>query len=117
MKLPLSVIAARPLNLTNITFNTTGSTNAAGDISNAKIYYTGLSNLFSTSGGALATQANPNGSYSVTLSQALSPGINYFWLSYDISPAATLDDIVNAQITQITVGGTNYARFHLFIWE
>jgi parallel beta-helix repeat protein len=93
-----------PLSATSFTFNTTGSTNASTDILNAKVYYTGNNNNFSAVNAFGSVIANPNGSFTVTGSQTLSCGTNYFWLVYDIKATATLGDVVDASCTSLTVG-------------
>lgn len=98
---------ASPLSLTALALNTTGTT-AVSDILNAKVYYTGTSSTFSTSTQFGSTVTSPSGSFSVTGTQALSNGTNYFWVTYDISSSATLGNVVDAQCTQITVSSSNY---------
>ncbi len=97
-----------PLDITSFNFNTTGTTNAGNDISNAKVYYTGTSGTFATTTQVGSTIASPNGNFTVTGTQALSSGTNYFWLTYDINLTATDGNLVDAQATQITVDGSNY---------
>jgi hypothetical protein len=93
-----------PLSVTSFTLNTAGSTSAA-DISSAKVYYTGGSNVFSTATAFGAPVANPSGAFTVNGSQTLLPGTNYFWLAYDISPAASAGNVVDGQCNSITVAG------------
>lgn len=87
-----------PFNVTSITFNTTGTTSTS-DLTNARVYYT-TSTTFSTATQFGSAVPNPNGSFSVTGTQALSNGANYFWLAYDISGTATPYNVVDAQCTQ-----------------
>jgi hypothetical protein len=94
------------LNLTGLTLNTSGSTNAAGDILNAKVYYTGPTGIFSTSSLFGTVYNSPNGSYAINGSQALVNGTNYFWLVYNISPGAAAGNVVDAECNQITLSGT-----------
>ncbi len=94
-----------PLNLTSFTLNTHGSTNAATDISNAKIYYTGTTGTFGTSNFFGVTNS-PNGAFAVNGSQQLAPGTNYFWLTYDVSSGAGIGNIVDAECNQITMSGS-----------
>ncbi|OIP00211.1 MAG: hypothetical protein AUJ98_08955 [Bacteroidetes bacterium CG2_30_33_31] len=98
---------SNPLSLTQLILNTTGTTSIA-DISNAKIYYTGTSPNFATTTQFGSTVASPSGSYTVTGSQTLQSGTNYFWLSYDIGASATINNVVDAQCTSVTVGGSAY---------
>lgn len=99
--------ATDPLTLTSINFNTNGTTNTS-DISRAKVYYTGTSSTFSNSNQFGSTINNPSGSFTVTGSQTLSAGTNYFWLVYDISNSATSGNYVDAQCTGFTLAGNNY---------
>ena len=94
---------ASPLSITSMTFNTTGTTSTA-DITNAKIFYTGTSSTFATTTQFGSTNATPNGSYNITGSQALAEGTNYFWLTYDIPNGATVNNVVDAECTSLTVG-------------
>jgi hypothetical protein len=95
-----------PLNVTQLDYNTTGSTNAA-DIISARVYYT-TSTTFSNATQFGTAVANPNGTFTVTGSQALAGGTsntsNYFWLVYDIACAAAPANVVDAQCTSVTVG-------------
>ena len=98
-----------PLNVTQLDYNTTGSTNAATDIATAKVYYTGSSTTFATTTPFGTAVANPNGTFTVTGTQALAGSAtantsNYFWLVYDINCSATTANVVDAQCTAVTVG-------------
>ncbi|MBP9179590.1 MAG: T9SS type A sorting domain-containing protein [Bacteroidia bacterium] len=99
--------SATTIALTGINFNTTGTTNVA-DISGAKVYFTGSSATFSTTTQFGSTVSSPSGAFSVTGSQNLADGVNYFWLAYDISATPGNLNLIDAQCTQVTVGGTNY---------
>ncbi|MEI7596357.1 MAG: BNR-repeat neuraminidase N-terminal domain-containing protein, partial [Bacteroidota bacterium] len=92
-----------PLSATSFTFNTTGSS-AAIDITNAKLYYTGSSSSFAATTQVGSTYSTPSGSFTITPSQTLLTGSNYFWLCYDISATATASNILDAQCTSITIG-------------
>lgn len=87
--------------ISQINFNTTGTT-ATGNISNARVYYTGTSNTFS---GIInqfgSTIASPVGALVFTGSDTLQPGANYFWLTYDIDPLAPLGNFIDAQCTHV----------------
>ncbi|MGA9116137.1 MAG: BNR-repeat neuraminidase N-terminal domain-containing protein, partial [Bacteroidota bacterium] len=98
-----------PLAATSFSLSTTGSTSAA-DIDSAKLYYTGISPVFAAVNQFGATTANPPlGAFTVTGSRLLAGGTNYFWLAYDVDPAATAGDSLDAQCTSVTVGGTPQA--------
>lgn len=92
------------LTLSEITFNTTGTTNTA-DLTGARIFYTGNSTTFATTTQFGSEVLNPSGTHVINGSQTLQPGINYFWLVYDVSIAGTPDNLMDAQITSINVGG------------
>lgn len=95
---------ASPLSATSFTLNTTGTTAPATDITNAKLWYTGTSSTFATTSQFGSTNATPSGSYSITGSQVLAEGTNYFWLTYDIPTGATVNNVVDAECTSLTVG-------------
>lgn len=97
---------ANPLTVTQFDLNITGSTNST-DISNAKIYYTGNSNIYATTSQFGSTYANPMVPYTIAGSQALSGGTNYFWLAYDINAFATPENVVDAECTSVTVGSAH----------
>ncbi len=90
-------------NLTELNFNTTGSTSAA-DITTARVYYTGLSSTFATT-GLFGSSSSPSGTFSITGSRALTAGTNYFWLVYDVPGTATVSNVLDATCTSITVNG------------
>lgn len=96
-----------PLSMASLSLNTTG-TSAVSDITNAKVYYTGTSATFATGTQFGSTVNNPSGSFTVTGTQTLSFGTNYFWVTYDVSAGAAVNNVLDAQCTQITIGSTNY---------
>jgi hypothetical protein len=93
-----------PLNLTQLQLNTTGTTSVS-EISNAKIFYTGTTSTFSATSQFGATVAAPSGTYLVNGTQTLSPGTNYFWLTYDISASAVATHLVDAECTSLSIVG------------
>jgi hypothetical protein len=99
-----------PFDLTSLDLSTAGCTNAAADIANAKVYYTGNSSSFNTANQFGSTVANPNGAYTVNGTATLSYGTNYFWVAYDITPGAVIDDTLSGCCTQITGTGTMGAQ-------
>src|SRR5437667_2510041 len=62
-----------PFTVTSFSLGTNGSTNPPTDITNAKVYYTGTSNVFATT-TLVGTTASPNGTFTLTGSQALQSG-------------------------------------------
>jgi hypothetical protein len=96
-----------PLSSTSFSLSTSGTngTTAPGtDIQNARLWYTGNSNTFSTTTQFGATVASPNGAFVINGTQTLATGTNYFWLTYDIPSGATLNNWVDAQCSSLTVG-------------
>jgi hypothetical protein len=91
------------LNMDSLVLNTTGTTNVA-DISNARLWYTGSTNAFSAVNQYGSTVAVPNGAFTISGTQSMSPGLNYFWLTYDVPSGATLGNVIDAQCTQVVAG-------------
>jgi len=98
-----------PFSLTQFNLGAGGSTSATlADVSTIHIYYTGTTNAFSNTnefvdGGTVVS----GGSHTITGSQVLSSGTNYFWIAYDIKSTATTANVVDASCAQITVAGVN----------
>jgi len=99
--------ASNPLTLSDLTFNTSGSTNASTDIKNARVFSTGNADVFSKN-VLFGSNANPTGSFVVSGSDLLNTGDNYFWLTYDITDAATPGNIIQAVLDQSTISTVNY---------
>ncbi len=95
-----------PINATSFTFSTNGSTNATTDIANAKLWYTGSNNTFADTTQVGATSISPNGAFTITGSQVLLAGTNYFWLTYDLKVTATVSNVVDTECNSITVAGS-----------
>ena len=100
-----------PVNITSFSFNTNGSSNAAGDISAAKVFCTGNSKIFSTGNQFGSIVNNPNGSFSVSGNITLLNDTNYFWLSYDIRSTAVHLNVVDAEFTSFIAGGNTVIPF------
>ncbi len=94
-----------PMNATTFTLNTNGTTNVS-DISNAKLWYTGTSAIFAGNTQFGSTVTSPNGSFTITGSQSLKDGTNYFWLSYDVTAGATAGNFIDGACASVTIGGT-----------
>ena len=99
-----------PFNVSSISFSTAGCTNPSGDITNAKIYFTGNSSTFSSTTQFGSTSNAPNGLYTVSGTATLSEGTNYFWVTYDIKSTASLGDVLSGCCTQIIGTGTMGTR-------
>ena len=93
-----------PLDATSLTFSTAGSTSSA-DIGSVQVYYTGSSSTYSaaTPFGSPATVSG--GTITVSGTQALAHGENYFWLVFNAASDATPDHVMKAACTSVTVGG------------
>ncbi|MCY7410638.1 MAG: GEVED domain-containing protein [Chitinophagales bacterium] len=91
-----------PFAATSFTINSTGTSNFANDVTAVKIYSTGSSNIFNTNQlfGSAANLSSP-----IVGSILLLPDTNFFWVVYDLSPAAALDEIFDAQCTKIVMSG------------
>lgn len=90
-----------PLSLTSIKFNTTGTANTAF-LTKAKVFYTGSNSDFSNT-NMLGELDSPNGEFTISGTQQLSLGENYFWLAYDISESATDNSVIDAQLVNLTI--------------
>jgi len=95
------------LPVSQITVSTGGSTNVS-DIANLKLYYSGSSNTFSTATQFGSTVSSPGASNTITDSVNLSEGMNYFWVTYDLAPGATIGNTVDAAITLVKTKNTNH---------
>ena len=99
---------SNPLTADSFTFNTGGGTTDVADIANATLFYTGTSSSFSTTTQVGSTNNSPNGSFTISPSQTLALGTNYFWLTYDINPSATVGNAVDCECNSITVSASAY---------
>ncbi len=93
-----------PVEVSALDIATTG-TSLLTDITNLKVYYTGTNASFSTSTQFGATVTTPSATQTVTGSQALANGTNYFWVTYDIAAGATISNFVDAEVTSATING------------
>lgn len=89
---------------TRFELNTSGTTEAA-DIAAAHLYYTGDSANFSTSRPFGGPVSFPEGEFAIDGTQALSPGKNFFWLVYELSPNAAHGRFLGAECTSMRVDG------------
>jgi hypothetical protein len=107
LQIPVVVTGSTsPISVTSVTLNTTGSTAPTTDISTARVFYTGNSSTFATTTQFGSDVASPNGTYTVTGTQALLPGTNYFWVSYNIAAGAVVGHVVDGQCTSMMVAGS-----------
>lgn len=106
----IEIVTENPLNplvLANLVFSTTGTT-VVTDILNAKVFYTGVNNIFATDVQYGETFNNPTGEFNIAGNIPLAEGTNYFWLTYDIAPDATPGNVVNASCLFVQVGAEDY---------
>lgn len=94
-----------PASITSLTFSTNGSTNPS-DITAARVFYTGSSSSFDTTSQFGTDFPNPSGNFTITGSQPLAEGSNYFWLAYDISLDAGDANLVDAECSSLIFNGT-----------
>ncbi len=100
-----------PINVTQFNLAATGGGNDTNNITNAKIWYTGTSPLFSTTTqfGITHTDTTTISSswspYVITGAQPLYNDSNFFWLTYDIDSSAIVDDSVDAVLASFVAGG------------
>lgn len=99
-----------PLTLTALKLNTSGTTNALTDLSNAKIYYTGPSNTFNTGTQYGSTVTSPNGTFYANGAQVLTSGLNCFWVAYDIQSTATANNFIDARLDSVGLTGATPAN-------
>lgn len=95
-----------PISMSSLAFNTAGTTNPALDLANAKVFYTGTSSTFTTTTQYGSTVPTPSGAFSVSGSQTLAVGTNYFWLTYDVPAGGPIGDFLDAQVVTVTGSGT-----------
>jgi hypothetical protein len=104
LEINISGVLAPIQTLTEIFVNGTGTSNF-GAIDSVKVYSTGTSSVFSTS--KLFGRSNTLGTINGNLD--LMPGINYFWVTYDIGSSAVSGDIFDAECPLITLSGFTYS--------
>src|SRR6185436_11140495 len=100
-----------PVKLVSITFSASGTTSpVTKNIENARLWFTGKDKNFSTSVqiGQTLPQIAEN-SFDITVNRLLSPGKNYFWLSYDIKPEASIrNGAIDAECISLRIGTNSF---------
>lgn len=94
-----------PLVLQSARFTTKGSDNATEDIAMADLWYSGLANDFSKATKVGNGAVNPSGEFTLTSTQTLKEGDNYFWLTYNLSEKATNGHKIDATCDQVLLSG------------
>ncbi len=94
-----------PLTLSEIKTATDGTT-AATKIIKTKLLYSG-NQEFSVDNTQIGTDQKFD--YNITFQgeQELKVGNNFFWITYDIAPSANFGDMLDAQCSQLKIGGQN----------
>lgn len=103
IKVYLSGSIGSPINLNALTLNTIGTTTNS-DITAAKVFYTGSSNVFSTN-DLYGSVSAPSGSYIVSGTKALGAGVHNFWVAYDISASALSGNSADVRLDSINMSG------------
>ncbi|MBI9064296.1 MAG: DUF4465 domain-containing protein [Marinilabiliaceae bacterium] len=99
-----------PATVNSFTFNTTGSSNVA-DIASAQVFYTAKDAVFNPMvankfGNVTLT---PSGSFTITGSQEVAiEGAVHFWLMYTVSTDASVNNVLDAQLTAIEVNNIEH---------
>ena len=91
--------------VTQLNLATTGSTNPAGDLAAARVFYTGTSTTFATTTQFGTDISAPSGSITFNGNQTLAAGTNYFWLVYDITCSAVNANVVDGASTSVVYNG------------
>lgn len=95
-----------PVLLSSVDVSTAGTTSLT-DVTNIRIWYTGISNKFATHtqfGSAITTPALQQ---VINGSQLLQNGTNYFWITYDIAANATVGNVVDGEIVSLVFNGSS----------
>ncbi len=87
-------------------FDMTGTTTNLANITRANLWYTDVDTFGITI--LAGTFLNPNGAFSITTSQVLQTGLNYFWLTFDITDDAVSGDIFDAACNTIQIDGITF---------
>lgn len=101
-----------PMNITEFNLRLNLCTAPGADVATAKIYYTGGINAFATTnlfGSNPPPTLTPTAIFPVTGSQTLISGVNYFWVTFDLTPLATVNNELDAQCYNVTVAGVSQA--------
>jgi PKD repeat protein len=91
-----------PLTAGNFDFSTIGTTNPS-EISNAKLFYTGVDPVFNTSTLVGTPVATPSNGFVINANTKLKPGRNHFWLTFDVSATAILKNVIDARCNSVVV--------------
>ena len=95
------------INLTQFDLSANGTTDTS-NIKNIKVWYTGNSSTFATTTqfGSTMPSLPASATFSITGTQGLNNGTNYFWLTYDVTSSATVGNVIDAEFIAATIAGT-----------
>jgi hypothetical protein len=99
-----------PLQANSFTFDITGTSLTPGLLSNARLYYTGISDQFDTTKLFGSVPQHINGQFVINGTQALSNGANYFWLTFDIDANAQVGDSIDAELLDLTINSSTHTN-------
>lgn len=103
----ITVITDGNLVIDSFSFSTTGTTVDAY-IDSANLYFTGPFDAFST-GYLVGSFTSPTGNYDVSSIATLTLGINYFWLTYDVSSSIVYSNYLDGELNSVSYdSGTVY---------
>jgi len=94
-----------PFNLQSLTFNMNGTTSLS-DVTGISVYFTGNSSTYNTS-VLIGTAPVSAGSITITGTQLLNGGYNYFWLAYDLDGAAAPGNFIDAECTGLILSDSS----------
>ncbi|HIA06989.1 MAG TPA: PKD domain-containing protein, partial [Flavobacteriales bacterium] len=98
-----------PKTLTALTFNVGGSTNAANDIANLRVFNSsGISRLTNNYFPNFGTTINPVGLSPVNGSDILNVNNNYYWVLIDIPLAGVPGNTVSVELVSATISSVVY---------
>jgi len=91
--------SSTPSSLSQFALDLDGTTQLS-DISKISLYYTGSSSSFATTTqfASITPSGTPQTLQTLTGSQTLSSGDNYFWVAYDLPTTATLGDYLYTKL-------------------
>lgn len=99
-----------PLSATSFTLRTNGTTSPLSDIATVKVYYTGNASSFDAVDFFGFGETAASGiDIVITGSQALLPGANHFWVTYDLNPTIPVGNVLDARCTSMIVASTAHA--------
>lgn len=97
-----------PLSVSALKFTMTGTTNI-NDVTSIKIYSSGTTAVFNLATAVLFGSIAPvAGNLTVSGSQALVSGDNYFWITYDVAAGAAEGNVLDATCESITANSITY---------